>query len=151
MKIFQHIFQGNKIDCPRCLGKGYVDQDDIKRLKKELKWAPGSCAYCNGSGKVSKHFENKIAVDTSYLTSDLSSAERKRLISGDEQAVSRGIQFEKFTDDFIAQIKFLHSKGNMPPEEITEFFLITENAMSDKEKDELRDYIVQVLEDSSKV
>ncbi len=52
----------NKIHCPRCLGKGHVDNvdnvdnEDIKRLKKELYWAPGPCAYCVGIGSCSLRF-----------------------------------------------------------------------------------------------
>ena len=40
----------NLIDCPRCLGKGHVDLQDIKRLRRELFWEPGPhCAYCDGN------------------------------------------------------------------------------------------------------
>jgi hypothetical protein len=50
----QHrIFRSNMVDCPRCLGKGAVDSEDIRRLKKELFWGPGKCAYCNGLEKSS--------------------------------------------------------------------------------------------------
>ena len=38
--------------CPRCLGKGFVDNIDIKRLGMEAKWAPGHCRYCDSSGVV---------------------------------------------------------------------------------------------------
>ena len=40
------------LTCPRCLGKGIVDTDDIKRLECEDIWLPGTCLYCDGTGKV---------------------------------------------------------------------------------------------------
>ena len=40
------------IECPRCLGKKHVDQDDIIRLNREEQWLPGPCAYCNELGIV---------------------------------------------------------------------------------------------------
>jgi len=52
MSFFGKLFNKDRIQCPRCLGKGHVDWDDIKRLDKELKWIPGSCAYCNGKGTI---------------------------------------------------------------------------------------------------
>ncbi len=53
----------NKTKCPRCLGNGYVDLNDIKRLKKELDWLPGQCTYCHGKGKVSYHKLVTVSVD----------------------------------------------------------------------------------------
>jgi hypothetical protein len=38
--------------CPRCLGKAYVYDDDIKRLHKQRVWEPGECLLCKGSGVV---------------------------------------------------------------------------------------------------
>lgn len=40
--------------CPRCLGKGFVDLNDIKRLGKEEDWIQGCCKYCDGNGEVIK-------------------------------------------------------------------------------------------------
>ncbi|WP_042278775.1 hypothetical protein [Nonlabens tegetincola] len=146
MNFIKEIFNKKKIDCPRCLGKGNVDWEDIKRLNKELKWRPGKCAYCNGKGKINESFENKVAVDTTYLTSDLNKDERNRIISGNEQALLRGILFEKKTDDFINQVEFLKSRGNLSAKEITEFYLIPENEISRDEKEELEDYIKRIIE-----
>jgi hypothetical protein len=33
-------------DCPRCLGKGYVDSDDIERHSMAGVWLPGRCRLC---------------------------------------------------------------------------------------------------------
>ncbi len=41
-------------NCPRCLGDGYVNQKDIKRLKMESSWLPGPCALCSSSGSIPK-------------------------------------------------------------------------------------------------
>jgi len=46
------INKADNIECPRCLGKGYVDWADIRRLNKGYIWSVGSCAYCSGSGIV---------------------------------------------------------------------------------------------------
>ncbi|WP_324026548.1 hypothetical protein QSV08_03270 [Maribacter sp. BPC-D8] len=146
MNFIEKLFSKNKIDCPRCLGKGEVDWNDIKRLNKELKWGPGKCAYCNGSGKIKSNFESKVSVDTTYLTSDLNKKERNRVINKDEKALLRGILFEKNADNFIKQVKYLNKKGNLTKEEITEFYLIPENEMSNEEKDELMDYIKRIIE-----
>ena len=76
-------------ECPRCLGKGHVDPNDIKRLKRESEWLPASCAYCNGSGKVDWGMEDKVPVDVSYLVMDLTENERKKIAAGDQDAIER--------------------------------------------------------------
>ena len=38
--------------CPRCVGKGFVDKNDITRLGMEGSWSQGYCRYCDGKGKV---------------------------------------------------------------------------------------------------
>ena len=69
--------------CPRCLGKGHVDRDDIIRLKQVGKWGIGTCAYCNGSGNIDQDMLGKVPVDASYLTSNLSESERSAIINRD--------------------------------------------------------------------
>jgi serine/threonine protein kinase len=54
-------------ECPRCLGKGHVDKKDIKRLKRELEWMPGTCAYCDGTGKVDDEMLQSTNVDDANL------------------------------------------------------------------------------------
>lgn len=146
MNILSNIFNRNKIDCPRCLGKGHVDLNDIKRLNKELKWGPGECAYCNGKGKINPKIQNKIPVDTTYLTTDLSKQERKKLINNDKQALIKGLVSEKKADDLIKQVEFLHFEGKLNPDKIVELFLIPQNAISSTEKQELLDYILRIIE-----
>lgn len=69
-----------QLTCPRCLGKGSVDDADIARLNRQGKWETGTCAYCNGSGAVDEGFLSRAPVDAADLTSDLSESERDRLI-----------------------------------------------------------------------
>ena len=60
------------IDCPRCLGKGHVDLQDIKRLRRELFWEPGPhCAYCDGKKVVELEFATNINADDWFITSDV--------------------------------------------------------------------------------
>lgn len=46
--------RGKTMTCPRCIGKGFVDLNDIKRLGKEEDWIQGCCKYCDGNGEVIK-------------------------------------------------------------------------------------------------
>ncbi len=50
------------INCPRCLGDGYVNSDDIERLDMDLFWLSGDCLYCNKTGKVNQDTLDNIDV-----------------------------------------------------------------------------------------
>jgi hypothetical protein len=63
--------------CPRCLGKGHVTFEDIKRLGREEQWGEGKCAYCNGKGSVEK--EKVLRVDPSDLSITLREGEIKEV------------------------------------------------------------------------
>lgn len=145
MNFINRLFNKEQIECPRCLGKGNVDWNDIKRLKKELKWIPGSCAYCNGNGIISSDLQNKIAVDTTYLTTDLLPEERKRLISKDEGALQRATYQEIQIDNFIAEVEFLYFIGNIKSIKIADFYLLHQAEINSKEKNELIDYINRII------
>src|SRR5882757_11229839 len=103
MNLLSRLFsnKSNKIQCPRCLGKGHVNSDDIKRLNKELKWRPGSCAYCNGSGKVSAKTAAKVSIDLTYLVNELPPGEKNKLINGAQDAKYRAKVYDEKADDFI--------------------------------------------------
>ena len=62
-------------ECPRCLGKGHVDKKDIKRLNRELEWMPGTCAYCDGTGKVDDKMLQSTSADDANLTYELNDLE----------------------------------------------------------------------------
>jgi hypothetical protein len=142
----------NTKECPRCLGKGQVDWDDIKRLQQELKWAPGKCAYCNGTGKVENGIEINVPVDASYLVINLEEEERKLIVNGDSDAIERGKQYEEEIDNFIDQIVYLHFEGALTSLQIAKFFFLGKSD-SDKyhvEQKELIDYIERVIEKAHK-
>lgn len=136
-------------ECPRCLGKGHVDTNDIVRLNKELKWSPGTCAYCNGTGKVDSELEKNIPVNTSYLTTDLDAAERDRILKGDASAWNRAKEFDAQADIAIAQICYLHFNCSLTVEQIVEFYLLnpTNSTNQENERQELIDYIRKVIDD----
>jgi len=109
------------IDCPRCLGKGHVDIDDIKRLRKELFWGPGKCAYCNAIGKVPQDRIEKIDAGFEYLTTDLTSTERHKVINSDEEALERANTFKKEVQKLIEEIRNQYYIENKEPDEIADF------------------------------
>ncbi|MBO9699823.1 MAG: hypothetical protein J7604_06400 [Sporocytophaga sp.] len=135
------------MECPRCFGKGHVDWDDIKRLNQELKWIPGSCAYCNGTGKVDSKMETKVAVDATYLVNNLSEIERRLFINGNPDALERAAHYEKYLEDLIEQVLYLHFKGRLGAEQIAEFFLLSQTHSDSYEgqKVDLIDYINRII------
>lgn len=150
MNLFSRIFNNRQSlkECPRCLGKGKVDWDDIKRLNKELKWLPGSCAYCNGGGKVDAKMENKVAVDTTYLVNNLSKEERKRIINQHPDALERASRFEDQLDNFINEVCYLHFEADLKPIQIVNFYMISkaDSDSYESEKQELVEYIERVIQ-----
>ena len=154
MEILNNFFSGNQNfkECPRCLGKGKVDWDDIKRLNQELKWMPGMCAYCNGTGKVDSQIESKVPVDASYLVIDLNEDERNRILSGDTKAIEHAKQYDSEIEAFINRITYLYFDANLTPIQIANQFLMSRNEfpIDEKEQKELIEYINRVIEKKSK-
>ncbi|THU35975.1 hypothetical protein FAM09_21540 [Niastella caeni] len=154
MNFLIRLFRKSKsqITCPRCLGKGSVDKEDIKRLNQELKWRTGRCAYCIGSGRVDPEMLTKVPVDTTYLTTNLSRLERKKLINNDREAMKRAQAYDTKMSDFIKQIIHLHFTGKMDAEQIAEFYLFPKpdpgfkSRRYQKAKEELMDYINRAIE-----
>jgi len=64
-----------QIKCPRCNGKAYVDNEDIRRLGMELSWNPGTCRYCNGKAIVDEEIIKIVSVldDPYHLKNDIDS------------------------------------------------------------------------------
>lgn len=140
------------VDCPRCLGKGDVDLEDIKRLKKELFWRTGKCAYCNGIGKVPPDRIRKIPADLEYLTTDLSSIERHKVINGNRDALQRANDYKEVIQKSIEEIENLYYIENMEPNEIAEHFFRKQrqHIYSAADKREIIDYIEKVIKSKLK-
>jgi len=157
MSFFNRLLgQNPSIQCPRCLGKGHVDWDDIKRLKQELRWRPGKCAYCKGKGKVSPGLINKVAVDTSYLTSDLPIVEQQRVLGNESGAMKRASLFDTKINTVIDQILYLHFICKLDADKIADFYLLANirelyaNGTYESEKEELIDYVNRVIASKNK-
>ena len=152
MKFFQRLFKrtNDSVDCPRCLGKGHVDIDDIKRLGNELRWNPGKCAYCNGAGKVEPELISKVAVSEPYLTNNLPNAERNRVINRDKAAVERAKLRKVNSDLVIQQIKELYFVKNLDVEQIAEFYLQSTPEWDIQQKNAMVEYISRVIAYSTK-
>lgn len=80
-RLLKKLNKPVELTCPRCLGKGHVDNGDIIRLNMQGAWEAGTCAYCNGSGNIDETFLSKVPVNATQLTSDLSASEREALIN----------------------------------------------------------------------
>ncbi len=152
MKFINRIFRRNMVDCPRCLGKGKVDLEDIKRLKKELFWAPGKCAYCNGTGKVPPSRIEKLSADFEYLTTDLPLWERDKIINGDSDALDRAGKYKETIHKFIEEIEHLYYIENKEPGEIADYLIQRRGqlAQSASEKQDLVNYIEKVIKSKLK-
>lgn len=147
MTIFKFLFNDKNLECPRCQGKAFVDWDDIRRLNKVLKWAPGPCAYCYGSGKIDKEMLSKVAVDYTYLTIDLPESEMEKIIQGDEETLEKGRIHELFLDNLIKYVED-HLSKNMDAHSIADLYLRTEdeNALFSLERKNLIQYIEKIIE-----
>ena len=147
MNILDWLFRRNRIGCPRCQGKGHVDQEDITRLKMELYWQPGKCAYCNGTGKVSPGRLEKIKPDEAYLTLDLPFWEKSKLKKGDMAALERADEYKAIVHKMVAQIEQMYFVEQLTPDQIVRQ-LLQENGdawFSESGKKELVAYIEKIV------
>ena len=135
-------------ECPRCLGKGHVDQQDIKRLKQELIWAPGICAYCNGAGKIDPKIELNIPVDASYLVMDLPESERKKIQHGNPEAIMSAMELHDQIEAIVNRIYALHVDRGLTPEQIANLLLAHDGTSPalETEWNEMIAYIKKVIE-----
>lgn len=147
MSIF-NFFKRLDVECPRCLGKGFVDWEDIIRLKRQLKWVPAPCAYCNAVGRVEKEILSKVAVDCMYLTIDLPEAIIDKIKEGDKETIEKGREREQFVNHLIQYAEDHYINQNMDAESIANLYLSTEeeNAIFSVNKEELIKYIQGVIE-----
>nr|WP_294782216.1 hypothetical protein [uncultured Flavobacterium sp.] len=147
MSIF-NLFKRSDVECPRCLGKGFVDWEDIIRLNRQLKWVPAPCAYCNAVGRVEKEILSKVAVDCMYLTIDLPEAIIDKIKEGDKETIEKGREREQFVNQLIQYAEDHYINQNMDAESIANLYLSTEeeNAIFSVTKEELIKYIQGVIE-----
>jgi hypothetical protein len=148
MTIFNFLFKKSSLECPRCLGKAFVDWDDIRRLNKVLKWAPGPCAYCLGSGKVDKEMLSKVPVDYTYLTIDLPESEMEKIKEGHAETLEKGRIHEFFLDNLIKYAEHHYISEKMNAESIADLYLRTEDetALFSLERKNLVQYIEKIIE-----
>lgn len=157
MNFFKNLFGKSQLTepCPRCLGKGHVDMEDIKRLKMELKWTPGPCAYCNRKGRVAAGTQSRVAVNEAFPTTDISKKMRKKLFDQDEETLETAKSYNENIDNLIRQIIHMHVARKKNAEQIAAFYLYPEphlskqNAQYKKDKEELVQYIKDVIEKKS--
>lgn len=121
MSFLSKLFTNNNIPCPRCLGKGQVDQHDIQRLKKELYWKPGTCALCNGKRAIDPKILSAVTEDETYLTTDLSESERNSLLENNPIAKSVATNHMNLLDEFIDEVYKLHTENKLTPEQIADY------------------------------
>jgi hypothetical protein len=142
-----NIFQKPSEKCPRCIGKGLVDNNDIKRLNKQLEWMPGKCAYCNGIGKVSKQTIFNIPADLSYLTLDRSRIERWKLKSGHKSAKKRAEKYQKKLNELTTHITKQYFEDGLDIETIADlhFARFGINNVSLEDKKDFINYIEKVI------
>ena len=155
MNFFARLFKPTSpttlLECPRCLGKGHVDHDDIKRLEQQLKWIPGKCAYCNGQGKVPEDMISSVPANETFLTNNLSEAERNRVINRDRNTLNRMQQRDATADRMIRQIRELHFTEGLSAEEIAEVLYRKSYRMSnmgkvaEEQRKGLVEYIKKVI------
>ncbi|MFT3796619.1 hypothetical protein [Flavobacterium sp.] len=147
MFIFRRLFKKPDTECPRCLGKGTVDADDIKRLGKELGWLPGQCAFCNGSGKVFQDTVAAVPADLAYLTTSLSKIERSRILNGDKKALERARIYAENLAEITNRVAKQYYVGGLDLETISDlhFARFYPNEPSQQEKEEFLEFAAKII------
>jgi len=113
------------IDCPRCLGKGFVDKQDVIRLRRMFFWMPGPiCAFCNGLKRVNRSFAYRFNADDWFLTSDLSMEDYEKYFDRDTDLLAKNQAYEEMIDAIGNFIVHYHIKEHLSQEET--YFLLTE-------------------------
>lgn len=116
-----------------------------------MQWLPGNCAYCNGLKTVAADMVNTVPVDLTYLTTELSATERRKLKSNDRDAMQRASEFDAYINEFVDQVIDLYFVENLEVEEIAEQLLQPkpvspgENSEYQQAKTELMDYIAKII------
>ena len=112
---------------------------------------PGNCAYCNGLKTVAADMVNTVPVDLTYLTTELSATERRKLKSNDREAMQRASNFDTYINQFVDQVVQWYFVENLEIEEIAEQLLqpgpvsASEDSEYQQAKIELMDYIAKII------
>ncbi|MBU2996654.1 hypothetical protein KO500_09415 [Cellulophaga baltica] len=85
------LLKEGEVTCPRCLGDGHVNKDDIIRLNKVGVWGTGNCAYCNATGVVEAELAERVPVDLANLTTCLSDNDREKILSKDKKNTTQNM------------------------------------------------------------
>ena len=145
MDFIKSLFNSKKVECPRCLGKGEIDEKDVQRMGKELFWGTGPCAYCNGVGLVPLEMPSIVDPGMAYLTTDLTQAERNALIRGDAAALTRAEDYAAETNQFISEVRYLHDVGKMDASQILGFYNTVNPDPNPEGQFELLEYIKKII------
>lgn len=148
MSLFNFLFKKSNVECPRCLGKTFVDWDDIRRLNRQLKWVPAPCAYCLGTGKVPKEMLLKVPIDCTYLTIDLPESEMEKIKEGNEETLEKARLHDLFLENLIKYAEHHYLNSKMDALSIADLYLKTEdeNASFSLERKNLIQFIEKVIE-----
>jgi|TARA_B110000908_G_C10011556_1_gene338792 hypothetical protein len=107
------------INCPRCLGKGFVNKEDIKRLRREFFWIEGPhCAFCDGKKHVKYDFANRFNADDWYITSDLDKGKFQRYLNEDEEILNEIRHTEQYVYYFGNYIMEHHVSRGLSKEKV---------------------------------
>ena len=108
------------VTCPRCLGDGYVSDEDIKRLHTELHWGPGDCSYCSSIGKVNvknidldafPYFKDEFVDISEFreaLTEEVLGSDDEYSFEDDET-----YDFDKYLTNYVDGINFFLGNDNI--------------------------------------
>ncbi len=98
------------------------------------------------------HRIEKISPDFEYLTTDLSSLERDKVINGDLDALKRADEFKEVIQKIVEEIEYLYYIENKEPSEIADHFLQKEGKLeySASERQEIIDYVEIVIKSKFK-
>ena len=87
-----------KITCTRCIGKGYIDNKDLKRLKRNSVWDENSeCKFCKGKGTITENFASKHNHDSEKFPNVNDNSE---LITSEEM----NKQYREFKEKYSGKI-----------------------------------------------
>ena len=138
-----------KQDCPRCLGKGFVNESDIKRLKRYIEWTAGLCGYCGGLGKVNPNNCKNVEVNDIYLHSDLSREERDKYFNQESDSVEKAREYKASVDSTILSIEKLCFEEEKTLDEVVLLFQ-TFSELNQNEIENLKGFVSRIIEQNQK-